>query len=145
MELRATAFFSCLMRAVATDSAIGSIIHLPLKSANCELPAGSAVLTTVSLNVVHFCIHLPAPPEGGIYSWRNTTTCHALLSWLLRFRVLLAVPPMARSRVRTNPLPHLRRPRRRRKACRRLPVLAHLQVPQTPTPPRFPWMKRSSL
>src|SRR5450759_4164957 len=34
MELRATAFFSCLMRAVVTDSAIGSIIHLPLKSAN---------------------------------------------------------------------------------------------------------------
>src|ERR1039458_6272607 len=34
MELRATDFSSCLMPAVATDSAIGSIIHLPLKSAN---------------------------------------------------------------------------------------------------------------
>src|ERR1035437_1757149 len=108
MELRATAFFSCLMRAVATDSAIGSIIHLPLKSANCELPAGSAVLTTARLNVVHFCIHLPAPPWGGIYSWRNTTTCHALLFSFLRFRVLLAMPPMARIRVRTNPLRHPR-------------------------------------
>src|ERR1035438_10557354 len=113
MELRATAFFSRLIPAVSSDSAIGSIIHLPLKSASSELPARGLLLTTVSRNVVHFWYPSTCSALGRYLLWRNTTTCHALLFSFLRFRMLLAMPPMARIRVRTNPLRHPRRRLRR--------------------------------